>query len=336
MPVIGPSEQDRSAPYPLRDGLSPTIGWYLRDQGDSRATFVILCRRRLGGTLKVIESFPLTEDGWADAWQSLAKRNPEAIPKVLETLSYRQAHASRPSRNSRPANELDASAQATDHRATQVPRSYTPKEARKLRRELQKALKRPVILLEERRFDQAKRAVVDHRRAVIGLGVLGVSIASVATAGVASAILIITAASLPAVDFPTFFGAKALDPNQGIILEPDAVAELLDMPDVGQRAEVVLAAINKKRGTGPDVRMMLSGADITEARKPMPGRRIELGRAGIQMGFTVIVAGLLLLALSLIPHDIHRLMTRAASVILIVGVLLVGAALADGGWPKRR
>jgi hypothetical protein len=326
MPAIRPSEQDWSVPYPLRDGLSPTIGWYFRGQRDRRAAFVILRRGRLGGRLKVIESFPLTKDGWANAWQSLAKRNPEAIPKVLETLASREV------------NYLGASALATDHSATQVSRLYTSREARKLCRELEKALKRPVILLDERWFVQAKRTVVDHRKVVIGLGVLGVGIASVATAGVAAAILAITAASLPAVDFPTFFDIKVPDPNRGIILEPDAVAELLDTP-AEQRAEVVLAAvntINKKRGPGPDVRVTLSRADITSARQTVPGSRIELVRAGVRMGFTVVVAGLLLLTLSLIPHDIHRLMTRAAIVIVIVGVLLVGAAMADGSWSKGR
>src|SRR5262249_9742441 len=83
MPVLGPSEQDRSAPYPLFDGLSPTIGWSFRGQGAGGAEFAILRRRRVLGTLEVIVSFPLTEDGWAKAWQSLTKLNPEAAQKVL-------------------------------------------------------------------------------------------------------------------------------------------------------------------------------------------------------------------------------------------------------------
>src|SRR5690349_16339432 len=70
MPDIRLSEQGRSAPYPLLDGLKLTIGWHF-PRGDSGAKFGILLRRRLRGTLKVTESFPLTEDGWADAWKSL-------------------------------------------------------------------------------------------------------------------------------------------------------------------------------------------------------------------------------------------------------------------------
>jgi hypothetical protein len=316
MPVIGLSEQDRSVPYPLLDGLKLTIGWHFRGQSDSGAAFVILRRRWLRGTFEVIESFPLTEDGWAQAWQSLANQDPEAARKV--------------------ANKLDAGILTTDGGTTHVSPPYKPsKAARKMRHELQKALNRPVILPNERRFDQAKRTVVHRRKVIIGLGILGASIASVITGGVATPILAITAASLPIVDYPTFFDINVPDPNLAITLEQDAVAALLDITDVEQRVKAVQAAINKKRGTGADGRWTLSRADITPERLPVPGSRIDLVRAGVKMGLTVIAAGLLLLALTLIPHDIHGLTTRAASVMLIVGALIVGYAMADGGWPKR-
>ncbi len=91
----------------MLDGLSLTIGWYFARQADSGPAYVILRRGALG-SLKVVESFPLTEDGWAKAWQSLAKQNPGAVSKVLATLAARQADAARLSRESREANELDA------------------------------------------------------------------------------------------------------------------------------------------------------------------------------------------------------------------------------------
>ena len=56
--------------YPLLDGLSPTIGWQFQPPAKGGPSFVILRRTGLGG-LKVVGSFPLTEDGWAGAWQSL-------------------------------------------------------------------------------------------------------------------------------------------------------------------------------------------------------------------------------------------------------------------------
>jgi hypothetical protein len=45
--------------------------------------------------LKVVESFPLTEDGWARAWQSLATQNTAAVPQIQATLGAREADAER-------------------------------------------------------------------------------------------------------------------------------------------------------------------------------------------------------------------------------------------------
>ena len=67
-PVIRPSEQVTGFPYPLLDGLSPTIGWQFRPQAKGGPAFVIIRRGALG-SLKVHESFPLTDNG-SSAWQS--------------------------------------------------------------------------------------------------------------------------------------------------------------------------------------------------------------------------------------------------------------------------
>ena len=68
--------------------------------------------RRTGlGSLKVTESFPLTEDGWARAWQSLVTQNPAAAPQVLAALQVREADAARlrsPALESGGLLELDA------------------------------------------------------------------------------------------------------------------------------------------------------------------------------------------------------------------------------------
>jgi hypothetical protein len=64
LPVILPSEQVPGAPYPLVDGLSPTLGWDFRPSAKGGPVFVIVRRTALG-SLKIVESFPLTEDGWA-------------------------------------------------------------------------------------------------------------------------------------------------------------------------------------------------------------------------------------------------------------------------------
>ena len=73
MPDIGPSEQV-SHPILVVDGISPTIGWQFRPRAKGGPAFVV---RRSGlGSLKVVESFPLTEDGWAGAGSLSFQRNP--------------------------------------------------------------------------------------------------------------------------------------------------------------------------------------------------------------------------------------------------------------------
>jgi hypothetical protein len=89
MPVILPSEQVPGAPHPLLDGISPTLGWEFRP-GQRRPAFVIVRRTALGSQ-KVVDSFPLTEDGWARAWQSLVRQNPTAVPQILAKLVPHQA-----------------------------------------------------------------------------------------------------------------------------------------------------------------------------------------------------------------------------------------------------
>ena len=92
MPVIAPSEEFADTPHPLVDGLSPTIGWQFRPQRKGGPAFTIIRRSALG-SLKIVETFPLTEDGWAGAWQSLIQQNPAAVPKALATLRARKAAA---------------------------------------------------------------------------------------------------------------------------------------------------------------------------------------------------------------------------------------------------
>ena len=108
MPVVAPSEQVPGYPFPLLDGTSPTVGWEFRRPAKGGPVFVILRRTGLG-TLKVVESFPLTEDGWARAWQSLVRQNPAAIPQVLARMDDREAAAA----STRGWQELDASTLVT-------------------------------------------------------------------------------------------------------------------------------------------------------------------------------------------------------------------------------
>jgi hypothetical protein len=112
MPVILPSEQVPGAPYPLLDGPSPTLGWDFRPPAKGGPAFVIVRRTGLG-SLKVVDRFPLTEDGWARAWQALVMQNPAAVPQILARLWAREADRARlrtREADSREAAELEARA----------------------------------------------------------------------------------------------------------------------------------------------------------------------------------------------------------------------------------
>jgi hypothetical protein len=95
MPNIRPSEQTSDAPYPLLDGPSPTIGWQFRPQKKGGPAYMII-RRSAFGMFKAVETFPLTEEGWASAWQALLKRNATAVPQVLAALKARDASTATP------------------------------------------------------------------------------------------------------------------------------------------------------------------------------------------------------------------------------------------------
>jgi Short C-terminal domain len=115
MPVITPGEQDLGGAHPLLDGVSPTIGWQFQPQAKGGPSFVVLRRTGLG-SLKVMESFPLTEDGWAYAWQSLVTHNPAAAPQILAVLKARQADTARlrgPVLDASELHELDARSMAS-------------------------------------------------------------------------------------------------------------------------------------------------------------------------------------------------------------------------------
>jgi|GEM_PF-3449088 len=123
MPVISPSEQVPGYPFPLLDGVSPTVGWQFQPTAKGGPVFVIMRRTGLG-SLKVVESFPLTEAGWARAWQSLIKQAPAAVPQVLATLEARESAATR----KRDWQELDARTLITLHEVAYLG-GYVPESA---------------------------------------------------------------------------------------------------------------------------------------------------------------------------------------------------------------
>lgn len=77
--------------YPLLDGVNPTIGWQFRPETEGGPAFMIVRRGVLGmGTLRAVETFPLTEDGWTSAWQALLASNPAAAPRIAAAVKKRR------------------------------------------------------------------------------------------------------------------------------------------------------------------------------------------------------------------------------------------------------
>jgi hypothetical protein len=89
MPVIRPSERSASSPYPVLEGISRTIGWQFRPERRGGPVFVLMGRGAVG-LPKVLERFPLTEAGWARAWQALVRENPDVAEKVRVRLKERE------------------------------------------------------------------------------------------------------------------------------------------------------------------------------------------------------------------------------------------------------
>jgi hypothetical protein len=91
--------------------------------------------------------------------------------------------------------------------------------------------------------------------------------------------------------------------------------------------------------TGDDIAAAISAArqlTLNTVTAPLGTAPLGTARIGVRLGIAVAGSGLLLLALTIIPQDLHTLMTRVASVILVVGVLIVGFALANSSWLKGR
>jgi hypothetical protein len=89
MPVIRSYEQYLGAPFPLLQGPPRIVGWQWRTTDKGGPCYVTLRRTALG-SYKILESFPLTGEGWATAWDALVKLDPNSAEKARATLKVRQ------------------------------------------------------------------------------------------------------------------------------------------------------------------------------------------------------------------------------------------------------
>ena len=92
MPVIDAYQPRHDSPLLLIDDgdVRHSIGWQRSPDKEGGPGFVVV---RLGalGTIKTLERFPLTEDGWAGAWRALARRDAESARQVFARIEERTA-----------------------------------------------------------------------------------------------------------------------------------------------------------------------------------------------------------------------------------------------------
>lgn len=105
MPLIRDHERRMGAPYPLTHGTPHVIGWEFNPPASGGPRFVIIAWGVMGG-LRVLEHYPLTEEGWRDAWHSLC-RDPRAAENATIRLAERAAEDAsagpeQPERDSKP------------------------------------------------------------------------------------------------------------------------------------------------------------------------------------------------------------------------------------------
>jgi len=95
-------------------------GLVFKAPSQSQPAFVIIGRGRMGGH-KILDSFPLTEEGWASAWESLALADPAAAQKALAAREAAAAglEAPQPERDTQPVLIVTTN-EVPGYRITQV------------------------------------------------------------------------------------------------------------------------------------------------------------------------------------------------------------------------
>jgi hypothetical protein len=89
-PDVRPDELRLGSPFALAEGVSYTIGWQRWPDDAGGPGFALLRRGRLG-TLKVIQRYPFTDEGWSQAWEGLAARDGVTASAVSKVLAQRAA-----------------------------------------------------------------------------------------------------------------------------------------------------------------------------------------------------------------------------------------------------
>jgi hypothetical protein len=87
-PVVKPGELWLDTPKVLIDSGRYTIGWQRFPEKKGGPSFVTVRRSALG-TFKIVERYPLTDEGWAHAWLAFVKLEPGDSEEVRAVLVHR-------------------------------------------------------------------------------------------------------------------------------------------------------------------------------------------------------------------------------------------------------
>src|SRR5580658_6229236 len=87
-PLIRPGERWSGIPFLLARGTKHSLGWQYWPEDDGGPGYVIARLPVFGGE-KILERYPLTEDGWAAAWCALEKIDPPAAMKARRVAIQR-------------------------------------------------------------------------------------------------------------------------------------------------------------------------------------------------------------------------------------------------------
>jgi hypothetical protein len=88
MPAVSSEEIWFDSPFTLGEGGRYTIGWQRWTERKGGPAFVTL-RRNAFGTLKIVQRYPLTAEGWTQAWRALVVLDPGAAEEARKALDQR-------------------------------------------------------------------------------------------------------------------------------------------------------------------------------------------------------------------------------------------------------
>jgi hypothetical protein len=92
-PYVRPEEIWFDAPKVLIDADRYTIGWQRWPENDGGPSYVTVRRNALG-SLKIVDRYPMTDEGWARAWRAFSKLDPATARRVVPVLAHRAEAAS--------------------------------------------------------------------------------------------------------------------------------------------------------------------------------------------------------------------------------------------------